>query len=150
MCSSCESFASRVPLIGGLSWGGCVNDVVLVFVEVSGFPEEVPATLVVDSVLVLVHALTVYTHLKAKPKLGYQTPDCVEVGGLNNQEFMLQCTEDWHCDLGFQGLKFFGNNCLGVFLGPHWKVFHQGTLSKHAVVKAFGSRPGGEKRVKMA
>ena len=83
MCSYCEHFA-RVPLIGGLSWGGCVNDVVLVFVEVSGFPEEVPATLVVDSVLVLVHALTVYTHLKAKPKLGYQTPDCVEVGGLQS------------------------------------------------------------------
>lgn len=61
----CDGFVSVPPfsLIGGLSWGGCVNDVVLVFVEVSGFPEEVPATLVIDSVLVLVHALTVYTHL---------------------------------------------------------------------------------------
>ena len=65
---------------------------------------------------------------------------------------LLQCTEGWDCDLGFQGLKFFfGNNGLGGFLGPHWKVFHPGTLSGHfqGVVIAFGSRPGGEKRVKM-
>ena len=64
----------------------------------------------------------------------------------------LHCTEGWDCDLGFQGLKFFfGNNGLGGFLGPHWKVFHPGTLSGHfqGVVIAFGSRPGGEKRVKM-
>ena len=63
-----------------------------------------------------------------------------------------QHTEGWDCDLGFQGLKFFfGNNGLGGFLGPHWKVFHPGTLSGHfqGVVIAFGSRPGGEKRVKM-
>ena len=66
--------------------------------------------------------------------------------------FERHCTEGWDCDLGFQGLKFFfGNNGLGGFLGPHWKVFHPGTLSGHfqGVVIAFGSRPGGEKRVKM-
>ena len=60
----------------------------------------------------------------------------------------LHCTEGWDCDLGFQGSNFFFvNNGLGVFLGPHWKVFHHGTLSKHfqGVVIAFGSRPGGEK-----
>ena len=65
---------------------------------------------------------------------------------------IVQCTEGGDCDLGFQGLKFFfGNNGLGGFLGPHWKVFHPGTLSGHfqGVVIAFGSRPGGEKRVKM-
>ena len=65
---------------------------------------------------------------------------------------LLTITEGWDCDLGFQGLKFFfGNNGLGGFLGPHWKVFHPGTLSGHfqGVVIAFGSRPGGEKRVKM-
>ena len=63
-----------------------------------------------------------------------------------------QPTEGWDCYLGFQGLKFcFGNNGLGGFLRPHWKVFHPGTLSGHfqGVVIAFGSRPGGEKRVKM-
>ena len=63
-----------------------------------------------------------------------------------------QCTEGWDCDLGFQGLKFFfGNNGLGGFLGPHWKVFHPGTLSGHfqGVVIAFGSRPGGEKMAEM-
>lgn len=62
----CDGFVSVPPfsLVGGLSWGRCVNDVVLVFVEVSGFPEEVStATLVVDSVLVLVNALAVDTHL---------------------------------------------------------------------------------------
>ena len=66
-------------------------------------------------------------------------------------EFIYHCTEGWDCDLGFQGLKFFGNNGLGGFLGPHWKVFHPGTLSGHfqGVVIAFRSRPGGEKRVKM-
>ena len=46
---------------------------------------------------------------------------------------------------------FFGNNGLGGFLGPHWKVFHHGTLSGHfqGVVIAFGSRPGGEKMAEM-
>ena len=65
---------------------------------------------------------------------------------------MQQCTEGWECNLGFQGLKFFfGNNGLGGFLGPHWKVFHHGTLSGHfqGVVLAFGSQPGGEKMDKI-
>ena len=63
-----------------------------------------------------------------------------------------QYTEGWDCDLGSQAWKFFGgNNGLGGFLGPHWKVFYHGTLSKHfqGVVKAFGSRLDSEKRVKM-
>ena len=63
-----------------------------------------------------------------------------------------QCTEGWDCDLGSQAWKFFvGNNGLGGFLGPHWKVFYHGTPSKHfqGVVKAFGSRLDSEKRVKM-
>ena len=70
-CYRCNHFhgldlVGGIPLVGGLSWGGCVNDVVLVFVKVSRFPEEVSTALVVDSVLVLVHALTVYTHLEEK------------------------------------------------------------------------------------
>ena len=59
-----------------------------------------------------------------------------------------QCTEGWECDLGFWGWNFFiAKNGLGGFLGPHWKVFHHGTLSKHfqGVIIAFGSRPGSEK-----
>ena len=65
--------------------------------------------------------------------------------------FIIQCTEGWECDLGFGGWKFlFAKNGLGGFLGPHWKVFHHGALSEHfqGVVIAFGSRLGGEKRVK--
>ena len=64
----------------------------------------------------------------------------------------MQCTEGWDCDLGIWGLKFFfAYNGLGAFLGPNWKVFHHGTLRNHfqGVVVAFGSRPGGEKRVKI-
>ena len=39
---------------------------------------------------------------------------------------------------------FFGNNGLGGFLGPNWKVFHHGTLCEHfqGVVIAFRSWPG--------
>ena len=34
-------------------------------------------------------------------------------------------TEGWDCDLGFGAQNFcFGNNGLGGFLGPNWKVFH--------------------------
>ena len=39
---------------------------------------------------------------------------------------------------------------FGSFLGPHWKVFHHGTLSKHfqGIIIAFGSQTGSEKRAK--
>ena len=35
---------------------------------------------------------------------------------------------------------------FGSFLGPHWKVFHHGTLSKQfqGVIIAFGSRPASQ------
>ena len=60
-----------------------------------------------------------------------------------------QCTDGWECDLGFWGWNFFCQNGLGGFLGPHWKVFHQGTHSKHfqGVIIAFGSWPDSEIRV---
>ena len=39
---------------------------------------------------------------------------------------------------------------FGSFLGPHWKVFHHGTLSKHfqGIIIALGSQTGSEKRAK--
>ena len=62
----------------------------------------------------------------------------------------MQCTEGWDCNLGYGARNFFfGNNGLGGFLGPNWKVFHHGTLREHfqGAVIAFGSQPDSEKRV---
>ena len=60
------------------------------------------------------------------------------------------CTEGWDCDLGFGVWNFLGgNNGLGGFLGPNWKVFHHWTLREHfqGAVIAFGSQPDSEIRV---
>ena len=72
--------------------------------------------------------------------------------GINLAAPFSLCTEGWDCGLGSQGLNFFGNNGLGASWDPTGRYsFYHGTLSEHfqGVVKAFGSRLGGEKRVKM-
>ena len=53
-------------------------------------------------------------------------------------------------DLGFWILNFcYAENGLGGFLGPHWKVFHHGTLNKYfqGVSIPFGSWPDSEKGI---